>query len=135
VSGGLCLGCRLPKSDTGRGGYGGGGNGGGGGCRRRRRPVVCDGRGNVGASAAVAHPAARSAGRDGNGHADGRSGLIELQALNHSIDGTDEELCFAVPIIAGDIHVIKDHINPLRILMRKHSLEGLYSSRDRGFVY
>jgi hypothetical protein len=58
-----------------------------------------------------------------------------LQAFNHSTDGTNDELCFAVPIIPGDIQMIKDHVNPLRILMRKHSLEGFYSSCDCGFVY
>jgi len=60
----------------------GGGNGGGGSCRRRcRRPAVCDGRGNVGASAAVAHPATRSAGRDGKAH-----GLLgDIEQLSESL--------------------------------------------------
>lgn len=54
-------------------------------------------------------------------------------AFDHSTDGTNDELCFAVPIIPSDIHVIKDHVNPLGILMRKHSLECFYSSGDRGY--
>jgi hypothetical protein len=60
---------------------------------------------------------------------------IDLQALNHSTDGADDVLCFAVPIIPADIHVIKNHVNPLRILTRKHSLEGIYSSGNRGYLY
>jgi hypothetical protein len=60
---------------------------------------------------------------------------VELKAVDHSTDGTNDKLCFAVPIIASDIHVIKDHVNPLGILMRKHSLECFYSSGDRRFVY
>ena len=56
---------------------------------------------------------------------------IDLQALKHSTDGTDDELCFAVPIIPADIHGIKNHVNPLRILMREHSLEGIYSGRPQ----
>lgn len=101
----------------------------------RRGHPVCDCPGNVGAGSAVVHLHAHSAEPDGNGHEDRRSSPIQLQTLNHSIDGTDDELCFAVPIIPGDIHMIKDHVNPLRILMGKHSLEGFYSSCDCGFVY
>jgi hypothetical protein len=60
---------------------------------------------------------------------------FELQAVDHSTDGTNDKLCFAVPIIPRGIHVIKDHVNPRGIMMRKHSLECFYSSGDRGFVY
>jgi hypothetical protein len=91
--------------------------------------------GNVGVCAAAAHPAARSW-HDGSGHADkGEIANFELQAVDHSTDGTNDKLCFAVPIIPRGIHVIKDHVNPRGIMMRKHSLECFYSSGDRGFVY
>jgi hypothetical protein len=64
----------------------------------------------------------------------GETTNFELQAVDHSTDGTNDKLCFAVPIIPSDIHVIKDHVNPLGIMMRKHSLECFYSSGDCGFV-
>ena len=71
----------------------------------------------------------------GVGMQTGETANFNLQAVDHSTDGTNDELCFAVPIVPSDIHVIKDHVNPLGILMRKHSLECFYSSGDRGFVY
>jgi hypothetical protein len=71
----------------------------------------------------------------GVGMQTGETANFELQTVDHSTEGTNDELCFAVPIIPNDIHVIKDHVNPLGILMRKHSLECFYSSRYRGFVY
>jgi hypothetical protein len=83
------------------------------GRRRCRRQLACGCPGNVGASRVVARAVDRTAEHDGNGHADGRSSLIELQALDHSTDRTDDELCLAVTIVPGDIHVIKDHVNPL----------------------
>jgi hypothetical protein len=35
----------------------------------------------------------------------GETTNFELQAVDHSTDGTNDKLCFAVPIIPSDIHV------------------------------
>jgi hypothetical protein len=50
---------------------------------------------------------------------------------NYLGDRTNDESCFAIPVIAGDVYVIENHLDPLAVFMSEHPLQRGYRTSDR----